>query len=168
MLDALERCGDLFARYGGHRQAAGLSMDAARVPEFRARINAHADTVLAPEDLRPRLRIDARLPLSGIAPAVVDTLERMAPFGLGNPRPVFDAPGVEIVSGPTKLKERHLTMTVRQDGHVFRALAWRSAERFDFLQAHRARLDLAYHVERNTFREATRVELTVADVRAAE
>jgi single-stranded-DNA-specific exonuclease len=168
MLDALERCGDLFARYGGHRQAAGLSMDAARVPEFRARINAHADMVLAPEDLRPRLRIDARLPLSGIAPAVVDTLERMAPFGLGNPRPVFDAPGVEIVSGPTKLKERHLTMTVRQDGHVFRALAWRSAERFDFLQAHRARLDLAYHVERNTFREATRVELTVADVRAAE
>jgi single-stranded-DNA-specific exonuclease len=168
MLDALERCGDLFARYGGHRQAAGLSMDAARIPEFRARINAHADSVLSPDDLRPRLRIDATLPLSGITPAVVDGLERMAPFGLGNPRPVFDAPSVEIVSGPTRLKDRHLSMTVRQDGRVFRALAWRSAERLEFLQAHRHRLDLAYSLDRNTFRDETRVELTVADVRAAE
>jgi len=168
MLDALERCGDVFARYGGHRQAAGLSMEAARIPEFRARINAHADTVLSPDDLRPRLRIDATLPLSGIGPAVVDGLERMAPFGLGNPRPVFDAPGVEIVSGPTKLKDKHLSMAVRQDGRVFRALAWRGAERLEFLQAHRARLDLAYCLERNTFRDETRVELNVADVRAAE
>src|SRR4029077_1913313 len=46
MLGALEHCADLFARFGGHRQAAGLTMEAARVPEFRARVNAHADQVL--------------------------------------------------------------------------------------------------------------------------
>ena len=58
MLGALERCADLFVQFGGHRQAAGLTMEAARVPEFRARINAWADEVLHPDQLRPRLRID--------------------------------------------------------------------------------------------------------------
>src|SRR5204863_6112370 len=79
MLDALERCGDLFLRFGGHRQAAGLTMDAARVPEFRARINAHADQVLEPDQLRPRLRIDGHLNLKQITPDLVDGLNMMAP-----------------------------------------------------------------------------------------
>ncbi len=59
MLAALEHCADVFVRFGGHKQAAGLTMEAARVPEFRARINAYADEVLEPDQLRPRLRIDA-------------------------------------------------------------------------------------------------------------
>ncbi len=63
MLQALERCADLFVRFGGHKQAAGLTMEAARVPEFRARINAYADDVLEPDQLRPRLRIDGPLSL---------------------------------------------------------------------------------------------------------
>ena len=53
MLGALERCADLFVRFGGHKQAAGLTMEAARVPEFRPRINAYADEVLEPDQLRP-------------------------------------------------------------------------------------------------------------------
>src|SRR3989337_437868 len=68
MLNALERCSDLFVQFGGHKQAAGLTMEAARVPEFRQRINQWADEVLEPDQLRPRLRIDAALPLNGITP----------------------------------------------------------------------------------------------------
>src|SRR5689334_15461597 len=79
MLDALERCSDLFLRFGGHKQAAGLTMDAGRVPEFRARINAHADEVLEPDQLRPRLRIDGALSLKQITPDLVDGLNRLAP-----------------------------------------------------------------------------------------
>src|SRR4029434_3384736 len=52
MLASLERCSDVFIRFGGHKQAAGLTMEAARLPEFRARINAYADRVLEPEQLR--------------------------------------------------------------------------------------------------------------------
>ena len=66
MLAALEHCADLFVRFGGHKQAAGLTMEAARVPEFRARINAYADEVLEPDQLRPRLRIDGPLHLKAI------------------------------------------------------------------------------------------------------
>ena len=168
MLDALERCSDLFIRFGGHRQAAGLTMEAARVGEFRQRINAWADEILEPDQLRPRLRIDAPLHLKGITYDLVRGLEAMGPFGMGNPRPVFHATPVEIVDGPRSLKDRHLTMTFNQDGRRFRAIAWRSAERADFLEKHRAGVDLAFSLERNEFQGETYLALSVADVRALE
>ncbi len=166
MLDALERCADLFLRFGGHKQAAGLTMDAARVPEFRARINAHADQVLEPDQLRPRLRIDGNLNLKHITPDLVDGLNMMAPFGLANPRPIFHAMPVEIVDGPRPLKDRHLKMTFRQDGRSFRAIAWRAAERAAFLTEHRAGVNLAFSLDQNEFQGETYLELTVADFKS--
>ena len=166
MLDALERCGDLFLRFGGHKQAAGLTMEAARLPEFRARINAHANEVLEPDHLRPRLRIDAALSLKHITPSLVEGLAALAPFGLANPRPVFHAMPVEIVDGPRPLKERHLKMTFRQDGRSFRAIAWRSAERAAFLTENRAGVNLAFSLEQNEYQGETYLELAVADFKA--
>jgi hypothetical protein len=69
------------------------------------------------------------------------------------------------VSGPHVLKERHLTMHVKQAGRVFRAMAWRSAERAPFVTAHRQSLALAYSIDRNTWRGETTVELGVADLK---
>ena len=166
MLDALERCADLFLRFGGHKQAAGLTMDASKVPEFRARINAHADQVLEPDQLRPRLRIDGSLSLKSITPDLVDGLNLMAPFGLANPRPIFHAMPVEIVDGPRPLKDRHLKMTFRQDGRSFRAIAWRAAERAAFLTEHRAGVNLAFSLDQNEFQGETYLELTVADFKS--
>jgi single-stranded-DNA-specific exonuclease len=163
MLDALERCADLFLRFGGHKQAAGLTMDAEKVPEFRARINAHADEVLDPDDLRPRLRIDAALSLRSITQDLVDGLNALAPFGLANPRPVFHAMPVEIVDGPRPIKDRHLKMTFRQDGRSFRAIAWRAAERAAFLTENRAGVNLAFSLEQNEYQGETYLELSVAD-----
>jgi single-stranded-DNA-specific exonuclease len=149
MLNALERCADLFVKFGGHRQAAGLTMEAARVPEFRQRINTWADEVLEPDQLRPRLRIDAPLALNGITHDLVRGLDSLGPFGMGNPRPVFHASPVEIVDGPRALKERHLKMTFSQQGRRFRAIAWRAAERAEFLEKHRAGVNLAFSLDRN-------------------
>ena len=168
MLAALERCADLFVRFGGHQQAAGLTMEAARVPEFRARINAWADEVLEPDQLRPRLRIDAPLSLRAITPDLVRGLDALGPFGMANPRPVFHARPVEIVEGPRALKERHLKMTFSQDGRRFRAIAWRAAERAGFLDRHRAGVDLAFSLERNEFQGETYLELSVADFRSLD
>jgi single-stranded-DNA-specific exonuclease len=165
MLDALERCADLFLRFGGHRQAAGLTMEAARVPEFRARINRHADEVLEPDQLRPRLRIDGALNLRHITQDLVSGLDALAPFGLANPRPVFHAMPVEIVDGPRPLKDKHLKMTFRQDGRSFRAIAWRAAERAAFLTEHRGGVNLAFSLEQNQYQGETYLELSVADVK---
>jgi single-stranded-DNA-specific exonuclease len=165
MLGALDQCADLFDRYGGHRQAAGLTMAADRLPALRQRVCTHANNTLSPDDLRPRLHLDAPLRLPEITPDLVGHLTELAPFGMGNPRPVFDAPGVEIVSGPTIVKERHLTMTVRQQGRMFRAISWRGAERLPILQENRRGIDLAYSVAQNTWGGATAIELEIADAR---
>ena len=166
MLDGLERCSEFFLRFGGHKQAAGLTMDTSKVPAFRARINAHANEVLEPDHLRPRLRIDGTLNLKQITPDLVDGLNAMAPFGLANPRPIFHAMPVEIIDGPRPLKDRHLKMTFRQDGRSFRAIAWRAAERAAFLTENRAGVNLAFSLEQNEFQGETYLELTVADFKS--
>ena len=166
MLAALEQCSDVFLRFGGHKQAAGLTIEAARVPEFRARINAYADEVLEPDQLRPRLRIDGPLNLRAITPDFMRELDTMGPFGMSNPRPVFHAAGVEIVDGPRALKDRHLTMTFSQEGRRFRAIAWRAAERAEFLNQNRAGVNLAFSLEKNEYQGETYLELSVADVKS--
>ena len=168
MLGALEHCADLFARFGGHRQAAGLTMEAARVPEFRARVNAYADDVLEPDQLRPRLRIDGPLHLKAITHDLVQGLDSMGPFGLANPRPVFHAGPVQIVDGPKSIKDRHLKMTFNQEGRRFRAMAWRLAERAQFLEQHRDGVNLAFSLDRNEYQGETFLELTVADIKSLD
>jgi single-stranded-DNA-specific exonuclease len=168
MLAALEQCADVFVRFGGHKQAAGLTMEASRVPEFRARVNAYADAVLEPDQLRPRLRIDGPLSLKAITPDLVRGLDSLGPFGMGNPRPVFHASPVEIVDGPRPIKDRHLSMTFNQDGRRFRAIAWRAAERAEFLDRNRAGINLAFSLDRNEYMGETYLELSVADIKALE
>jgi single-stranded-DNA-specific exonuclease len=168
MLGALERCADLFLKFGGHRQAAGLTMEAARVPEFRQRINGWADDVLHPDQLRPRLRIDAPLGLKGITHDLVRGLDALGPFGMGNPRPVFHASPVEIVDGPRTIKDRHLKMTFSQEGRRFRAIAWRAAERAGFIDKHRSGMNLAFSLDRNEYQGETYLELNVCDIRSLD
>jgi len=167
MLGALERAGHLMIRFGGHKQAAGLAIEASRIRELRAAVNAVADETLGPEDLMPRLRIDADLSFRAISGAVAAGVTSLAPFGAGNPRPVFAARGVEIIDGPRKLKERHLKMALKQDGRIFRAIAWRAAERHDYLADNKAALDVAFSLEQNEFNGETFVELTLSDTKAA-
>ena len=167
MLAALEECASFFIRFGGHRQAAGLTMEAARVREFRLAINDRADGMLGPEQLMPRLRIDTDLGFRTITAEVAAGIASLAPFGAGNPRPVFAARGVQVVDGPRKLKDRHLKMSLRQDGRVFRAVAWRAAEKHEQLTEHASAVDVAYSLDQNQYNGNTYLELTLADIRPA-
>src|SRR5919201_535893 len=165
MLAALERCAHLLTRFGGHRQAAGLTIDASRVRDLRLAVNAVADETLGPEDLMPRLRIDGDLTFRGITGGVAAGVTALAPFGAGNPRPVFAARGVEIIDGPRILKERHLKLALKQDGRIFRAIAWRAAERHEYLTEHKAAVDVAFSLDANDYNGESFVELTLADIR---
>jgi single-stranded-DNA-specific exonuclease len=168
MLGALERCAHLLTRFGGHKQAAGLTLDASRIRELRLAVNDVADETLGPDDLMPRLRIDGGLAFRDITGGVAAGILSLAPFGAGNPRPVFAARGVEIIDGPRKLKERHLKMSLKQEGRIFRAVAWRAAERHEFLTEHKAALDVAFSLEQNHYNGNTYVELTLADLKKTE
>ncbi len=153
------------------RPQDGRGPDARRqvaVKPFRAALQAHGDDCLGPDDLRPRIRVDARLGFDEIKGRLVEEIQALEPFGIGNPKPVFCAGPVEIVDGPRRIKERHLKMGVRQKGRIFRAIAWRAVEREPFLIEHRSALDLAFSLTQNTFNGETYTELTLADMRAAE
>jgi single-stranded-DNA-specific exonuclease len=166
LLGGLEACADVLTTFGGHKQAAGLTVEAGRIREFRARINAHADDRLGPDDLRPRLWLDGPLPFRAITAQVASELVTLAPFGAGNPSPVFSASRVEIVDGPRRVKDRHLKMAFKQDGKVMRGMAWRAVEREEFVTGHRDAIDLAFSLEQDVWNGERYLQLSVADFKA--
>jgi single-stranded-DNA-specific exonuclease len=168
LLGALDGCRDVFLRYGGHRAAAGVTLEAARIPELRRRLVAIANDRLSPDDLIPRLRIDAPLGLREISSDVIEGLVKLGPFGASNPKPVFRAAPVELLEPPKRIKDRHLSLIFRQQGRVFRAIAWRAAERETYLTANRFGLEVAYSLDPGEYRGETTTEMTVADVRVPQ
>jgi single-stranded-DNA-specific exonuclease len=168
MLGALARCSKLLTRFGGHRLAAGLTIESARIREFRAAMADWGDEALTPDDLRPRLRIDLPLRFGTIRGTLVAELEKLAPFGPGNPRPVFSTDGVELAERPRRVKDRHLKMALRQDGRLFRAMAWQAIAHEAWLNDHRGAVDVAFSLNQNVFNGETYLELTLADIRPSE
>src|SRR5688572_21419504 len=166
LLGGLESAADLLLTFGGHKQAAGVSLEAGRIKEFRARINAHADACLGPDDLQPRLWIDGPLRFRAITGQVLAELANLAPFGASNPSPLFSASSVEIVDGPCRVKERHLKMAFKQDGKVMRGMAWRAAEREEFVTGHRGAIDVAFSLEQDVWNGERYLQLSVADFKA--
>jgi single-stranded-DNA-specific exonuclease len=165
MLAALESCAPMMLRFGGHKQAAGLQIESARIREFRQAINEYGEAQLSPDDLRPRLWIDGPLAFGRITSQVAEELSTLAPFGPGNPKPVFRTSAVQIVEGPRRLKERHLKMSFRQDARTFRAIAWNAAERETDLSGRKDGVELAFSLEKNEFQGETFLELRVEDFR---
>jgi single-stranded-DNA-specific exonuclease len=168
MLAALESCAALMSKFGGHKQAAGLTLETSRIRELRARVNDFADACLTPDDLRPRLWIDGSLTFRSINEQVVSELSTLAPFGAGNPCPIFRTTRVEIIDGPRRLKDRHLKMAFKQDGRILRGVAWRASERESFVAEHRAAIDLAFSLENDVYNGERYLQLSVADFRAPE
>jgi single-stranded-DNA-specific exonuclease len=152
MLSALESCAPLMIKFGGHKQAAGLTLETERIRELRASVNEYADERLAPDDLRPRLWIDGGLAFGAIDERITSEL----------------ASRVTVIDGPRRVKDRHLKMAFKQDGRVMRGIAWRASEREDFVAEHKAAIDLAYSLEEDSWNGERYLQLNVADFRAPE
>jgi single-stranded-DNA-specific exonuclease len=151
LLEALESMPDLFTRFGGHRQAAGLSMASVLVPDFRRRLNEYARGHLTAADFQPQLAIDALVDLQELTTgAAVEEILAMAPFGFGNPPPVFAIANAEVAAAPVLLKEKHLRVHLRQNGRNLMTKAWNFAARAGELSAG-ARTDAAFTVEEDAY-----------------
>jgi single-stranded-DNA-specific exonuclease len=110
LLDAIESCGDLFTRFGGHAFAVGFSLPAASLPELKLRLRGYAAAHLAALEPERVLRIHAELPLDRITPVLAGWLRKLEPLGHGNPEPVFVARNTRLLSPPRIMKERHLCL----------------------------------------------------------
>jgi len=150
LLEALESMADLLAQFGGHRQAAGVTLSAGRVAEFRERLNAWARARLSDEDLMPVLEIDARLNLDELNDRAVGEIFSLAPFGLGNPLPVFALLGAEVAGRPVVMKDKHLRFRLRQQGRTLLVKAWNFADRIGELQDGTL-VDVALYFEQDTY-----------------
>lgn len=163
LLEALESCAVLFTRFGGHAFAVGCALPAERVPELRAALDGFARARLTPADFEPRLTIDGEITLDQVKPELLREVERLAPFGMGNPEPVFAARGVRLARPPFLLKEKHLKLRVMQGGRAFDALGWRMGERLAEFQAGDS-LDLAFTIDENPNPDFPGMQLTLSDV----
>jgi single-stranded-DNA-specific exonuclease len=150
LLGALESMADLLLRFGGHRQAVGLGVPLGRLEEFRERLNAYAAARLTPEDFRDTIALDGELDFREVDDTSVAEVLSMAPFGHGNPAPLFAARDVEVASQPVVLKERHLRLRLRQNERVLSVKAWNFAERAAEL-APGARIDAVLSFEEDNY-----------------
>lgn len=150
LLDAIESMADLFTRFGGHRQAAGLGLAVERIDEFRRRLNQYASARLTPADFCSSIEIDALADLDEIDDESVFEVLSLAPFGVGNPPPVFALSGVHSILRPTIFKEKHVRAFLRQNGRTVNATAWNFSERIEELAAGRA-IDAAICLEEDDY-----------------
>lgn len=110
LLNALESCGHLFTRFGGHAHAVGFSMAAARIPELRTHLDQYARAHLTLADFEPMLEFDDELSFQQITPALFAILRQLEPFGVGNPEPVFVSRRMRLLAPPRILKDKHVKL----------------------------------------------------------
>ena len=136
-------------RHGGHRMAAGLEIATDAVDDFRAALAAHAGAALSPDDLMPRQETHAVVPAGALTLDLAEELERLAPFGAGNPAPVLMVPaaGIEHVTAMGE-KRDHARFTLTGGTARARGVAFRTSQR-ELADAGAAKQDVAVALERN-------------------
>lgn len=165
LFDAIASCGDMLLNYGGHQLAAGLGLEAARVDEFRERINAYA-AQMYPQMPVAELSMDFRLMPSQIAVDKLDAMAQLEPFGAGNPAPQFGLFKMRV-EGVTEVAGKHTRLTLSRDGVSVSAIRFgMTPEMLGFETGDM--LHLAVTLDRNEFRGNVSVSVIVKDVRYAD
>jgi len=161
----LSACRDLFVRFGGHRSAAGVSIQGHRIPEFAARFNAVAAERLTEDDLIPELRVDLEVTLDQVNDQLESLLRHLEPCGIGNPSPVLVARDVVVASPPRMIGKDGLKVAVRGNDRYLVAIGWGMAPRIGELEPGRS-IDIAFRIERDDWNGESRLQARLADFRA--
>jgi single-stranded-DNA-specific exonuclease len=167
--EALESCREHLIGCGGHAAAAGLRIEDRNIPVFREALSDFVRGRLGERDPEQTLTVDAEATFVELSLGTVGMIERMAPFGAGNPRPVFVASGVELHE-PAKLfgqGDRHVGVRFKQHGQILRAVAFSQPEWAERINAHEGLFDLAFRANINEFQGYRRVELQLIDWRGS-
>jgi single-stranded-DNA-specific exonuclease len=145
LLKAMDSMSDLFIKHGGHHHAAGLTMDAARVPEFRERFSRYAGEALTAEDFCPTVEVDACLEFADLYDGVFREVQQLAPFGNSNPEPLFAVLNAEVASPPALWKEKHMKLVLKQDRRTLFFKGFGLGHRAEELRQG-MRVDVAFHL----------------------
>src|SRR5690606_28589639 len=167
---ALSACAAHLTRFGGHRAAAGCSLEPSRVEPFREAFNEVVRRTLEPEALVPRLQVDEVLSLEDANYGLLTRLRHFAPFGVANATPVFAAYGVRLAAPPRIVGRNHLRLLLASEEARLEAIGFGLA---DLVHECSSRtVDVAFRLEENRWngggrRDEPAVQARLVDVRAA-
>ncbi len=167
IIEALEACSDLFEKFGGHEQAAGLTIQNDRMTDFIGRFKAIVDEQLKHVETVPELLIDAELHPADLSIDLVRSIGDLAPFGEGNPEPIFQLSGLEIREARTVGKEaKHWKLTL---GHHslktnLDAVGWSMALKHTDLRSGE-RLSIVCQIEENVWNGRSNLQLKLLDLK---
>lgn len=161
IIAALTQCRHLLSQFGGHSQAAGFTLPTRNLASLQQTLRRIADEQLAGADLRRRLDIDAAVTLPDLGGDTFQMTQLLAPFGKGNPLPIFLSRRVEVISCRTMGNgDEHLRLKLRQDGSVWDGVAFRLGSYIAEITSH---LDIVYNLEIDRWKGAERLRLNILD-----
>ncbi len=167
LYEALSQCEEYLSKYGGHKYAAGLSISPHNIQPFRDKFKRISEKNLSSDDLVPKLLIDAEMELEQINPELVRVLDKLAPFGPQNMRPVFLTRNLSIWGEPYVVGNNHLRFRVKKTGPVFDCIGFGMGDLLKLLLMKGVRIDLAYVVETNFWNDTYKIQLRVKDMRVS-
>ncbi|WDV47554.1 single-stranded-DNA-specific exonuclease RecJ [Clostridiaceae bacterium M8S5] len=157
----LSKCKNLFIKFGGHEQAAGLSIKKENIAEFRRCINEIANEVLVAEDLTPEVRVDKELEYTEINIENINQLSLLEPFGMGNSSPIFMSKNVKISYIKAIGKEgKHLKLSLDFNGNLIDAVYFNRGHLLDEL-SNRSSIDIIYTMDINSYNGVERTQLMI-------
>lgn len=164
--EAIHSCGDLLEKFGGHKYAAGLTMDLQNLEAFQARFEEVVSKTISEEMLKPVIEIDVPIVFDRITPKFVQILKQMAPFGPENQKPVFEARQVYVNNSLTSFKDRHIRFLAAQEGsdNVFQAVGFDLTDYYDELATGEV-FRMAFTIEENVFNGNTSIQLKIRDIK---
>jgi len=165
---AIEQCGELLEKFGGHKYAAGLTLDPGNLTAFQKRFEEVVAATLTDEMRTPVIEIDLPISFDAITPKFMSVLKQMAPFGPENQRPVFEARNVYVVDRLDSFKDRHVRFIAGQTGCslFFNAVGFDQIRFYEQLMEDKL-FSMAFTIEENTFNGNTSVQLHIKDIKFA-
>lgn len=167
IVGAIGKTKDILIKYGGHAQAAGMTLKTENIQEFRRRIKEIAATDITAELMVPEILIDAELSAADATMALTEELYTMEPFGSGNPYPVFCMTKMRVVER-IKLGDNHLKLRLAKNGNqVLTAVGWGMAYLGNDIEDVPL-VDIAFNLEVNTWKDKKNLQLMIIDVKPSE
>ncbi len=165
IFDAIESCEELLTKFGGHAQAAGLSLAEADIPEFEKRINKYAEKILGEEEPTRKIDIDCRISAKDICIECVMALERLEPYGTENERPIFSLTGARV-AGCDRIGAdgKHLRLKLTSEGKFINCVGFGMGEYAEAIKDGDT-VSVAFTMEINDFRGTKSVQLMLKDVK---
>ncbi len=167
LFEALENCSDILEKFGGHELAAGLSVKTENIDKFRQAINSYSPEKPKETNDIPTVNIDAVIKASYITNETVDDINKLQPFGVDNPAPVFAAKNLKIHRISTMSDNKHLRMTLLKDGKYLDTVGFGMGEYFSFFKEGNF-VDVAFGISINDYKGFHNVQLILKDIKLSE